>query len=68
MKNLGKQTKESADGFAVLMNPKTTLTPHLCRKGCKHYDPVGDPKAADFNEYCKRGLKGVNLIVYTTCQ
>jgi hypothetical protein len=38
--------------FTGLMNPKATLTPHLCRKGCKHYDCVGDPKATDFNEYC----------------
>jgi hypothetical protein len=38
--------------FAVLLNPKTTLTPHLCRKGCKHYDSVGDQKSAEFREFC----------------
>ena len=52
MKDLDKQKKALPDEFSDLMNSKATLTPHLCRKGCKHYDPVGDPKAADFNEYC----------------
>ena len=52
MKDLGNQTKAPADESSALMDSKTTLTPHLCRQGCKHYDPVGDPKTADFNEYC----------------
>ena len=47
-----EQTKNLADEFAVLLNPKTTLTPHLCRKGCKHYDSVGDPKSLEFREFC----------------
>ena len=38
--------------FSVLLNPKTVLTPHLCRKGCKHYDSVGDQKSAEFKEFC----------------
>ena len=52
MKDIDKETKTLPDEFSDLLNPKATLTPHLCRKGCKHYDPVGDPKAADFSEYC----------------
>ncbi len=50
--DLDEQTKALADEFAVLLNPKTTLTPHLCRKGCKHYDSVGDQKSAEFREFC----------------
>ena len=52
MMNLNKETKALPDNFSDPLNPKATLTPHLCRKGCKHYDAVGDPKAVDFNEYC----------------
>lgn len=52
MMNLDKETKGLPDEFPGFLDPKATLTPNLCRKGCKHYDPVGDPKAADFNEFC----------------
>ena len=41
-----------ADEFAVLLNSKTILPPHLCRKGCKHYDSVGDQESAEFREFC----------------
>jgi hypothetical protein len=36
------------------MNPKnlSKMTPHLCRKGCKHYDPIGDPESGNFREFC----------------
>ena len=44
--------KAMAEESAVLLNPKTILTPHLCRKGCKHYDSVGDQKSAEFREFC----------------
>ena len=50
--DLDGQTKAMAEEFAVLLNPKTTLTPHLCRKGCKHYDSVGNQKSAEFREFC----------------
>ena len=41
-----------ADEFSVLLDPKTTLTPHLCRKGCKHYDGVKDVNDGEFKEFC----------------
>ena len=44
--DLDEQTKALAKEFSVLLDPKTTLTPRLCRKGCKHYDSVGDQKNA----------------------
>jgi hypothetical protein len=50
--DLDEQTKAMAEEFAVLLNPKTTLISHLCRKGCKYYDSVGDPKGAEFREFC----------------
>lgn len=50
--DLEKQTNAMAEEFSVLLNPKTILTPHLCRKGCKHYDSVGDQKSAAFRECC----------------
>lgn len=50
--DLDEQTKAMAEEFAVLLNPDTTLTPHLCRKGCKNYDSIGDSKSADFREFC----------------
>ncbi len=31
---------------------KTTLTPHLCRKGCKHHGSVGGQQSAEFKEFC----------------
>jgi hypothetical protein len=36
--DLDERTKALTDGFAAFLNPQNTLTPHLCRKGCKHYD------------------------------
>jgi len=50
--DLDQQTKSLAEEFAVLLNPKTILTPHLCRKGRKHYDSVGDQKSVEFREFC----------------
>lgn len=50
--DLDEQTKAMAEEFAVLLNPKTTLIPHLCRKGCKHYDSTGDQKSAEFRGFC----------------
>jgi hypothetical protein len=52
--DLDEETKTLAEEFSVLLNPKTTLTPHLCRKGCKHYDPAGDPEGGNFREFCGR--------------
>ena len=50
--DLDEQTKAMAEEFAVLLNPKTTLTPHLCRTGCKNYDSAGDQKSAEFRDFC----------------
>ncbi len=50
--DLEEKRKAMADEFSVLLNPKTTLTPHLCRKGCKNYDSRGDQKSAEFREFC----------------
>jgi hypothetical protein len=50
--DLDEQTKAMAEEFAVLLNPKTILTPHVYRKGCKHYDSVGDQKSPEFKEFC----------------
>jgi hypothetical protein len=50
--DLDEQTKAMAEEFAILLNPIPTLTPHLCRKGCKHYDSSGDQKSAEFREFC----------------
>jgi len=52
MKDPDEITRKLAEEFAVLLNPKTTLTPHLFRKGCKHYDTMGDQKSAEFREFC----------------
>jgi len=51
---LDDTTKTLADQFSVFMNSKnlSKMTPHLCRKGCKHYDSVGDQKSAEFREFC----------------
>jgi len=38
-----------------------SLTPHLCRKGCKHYDPIGDPNGGDFREYCCVESQGTKI-------
>ena len=50
--DLDEQTKAMAEEFAVLLNPKTILTPHLCRKGCKDYDSVENQKGVEFREFC----------------
>lgn len=39
-------------GYAEYIIPISKMTPHLCRKGCKHYDSVGDQKSAKFREFC----------------
>ncbi|MGD0625674.1 MAG: hypothetical protein ABSB32_13260 [Thermodesulfobacteriota bacterium] len=52
VEDLDEPTKALAEEFAPFMNRKTTLTPHLCRKGCNHYDSVGDQKNAEFREFC----------------
>ncbi len=46
--DLDEQTKALAEEFAPFMNPNIVLTLHLCRKGCKHYDSVGDKKSPEF--------------------
>ncbi len=59
--DLDEQTKAMAEEFAVLLNPKTTLTPHLCRKGCKHYDSVGDPTSPESKEFCWAESNGTRI-------
>ena len=50
LEGLDEPTKALAGEFSVLMNPHnlSKMTPHLYRKGCKHYDSVGDQKSAEF--------------------
>jgi hypothetical protein len=47
LEGLHESTSILAKEFSVLLNPKAILTPHLCRKGCKHYDSVGNPKSGE---------------------
>jgi hypothetical protein len=46
--------KRLAEEFSFFGNTKnlSKMTPHVCRKGCKHYDPTGDPEGGDFREFC----------------
>ena len=68
MKDPDEITRKLAEEFAVLLNPKTTLTPHLCRKGGTHFDSVGDQKGAEFREFCwkseERGLLKLNCFTF----
>jgi hypothetical protein len=36
------------------MSPEnlSKITPPLCRKGCKHYDCVGNQKSTEFRGFC----------------
>jgi|GEM_PF-3661128 hypothetical protein len=45
--DLDETAKELANEFSVFMNPEnlSKMTPHVCREGCRHYDPIGDRKA-----------------------
>jgi hypothetical protein len=47
-------TKRLAEEFSFFGDTKnlSKMTPHLCRKGCKHYDPIGDPEGGNFREFC----------------
>jgi hypothetical protein len=47
-------TKRLAEEFSFFGDTKnlSKMTPYLCRKGCKHYDPVGDPEGGNFREFC----------------
>ncbi len=47
-------TKRLAEEFSFFGDIKnlSKMTPHLCRKRCKHYDSVGDQKSAEFKEFC----------------
>ena len=47
-----KQVRVLSEKFTALMDSNTPLTPYLCRKGCKHYDSVGEWKSIDFKEFC----------------
>ena len=51
---LDEPTKRLAEEFSFFGNIKnlSKITPHVCRKGCKHYDSVGDQKSAEFREFC----------------
>jgi hypothetical protein len=54
LEGLDKSTKALAEEFSLFMNPQnlSKMTPHVCRKGCKHYDPIGDPDSGSFREFC----------------
>ncbi len=56
VEDLDEATKRLAEEFSFFGDTKnlSKMTPHLCRKGCKHYDPIGEPEGGDFREFCGR--------------
>ena len=34
---------------------RKTITPYICQEGCKHYDPVQNPKKNELEEFCWAG-------------
>jgi hypothetical protein len=54
LEELDEPTKALAEEFSLFMNPQnlSKMTPHVCRKGCKHYYPIGDPGSGNFREFC----------------
>ena len=48
--------KRLAEEFSFFGDTKnlSKMTPHVCRKGCKYYEPVGDPESGNFREFCKK--------------
>ena len=49
-------TKRLAEEFSFFGDIKnlSKMTPHQCRKGCKYYNPVGDPEGGNIREFCGR--------------
>ncbi len=45
--------KKFAEEFSSFGDTKnlSKMTPHLCRKECKHYDSAGDQKRSEFREF-----------------
>jgi len=47
---------------------KVSMTPEICRTGCKHYDKVKDVNDGQFKEYCwERGTKEIIKGQYCAC-
>jgi len=47
---------------------KVSMTPEICRTGCKHYDGVKDRNDGQFKEYCwERGTKEIIKGQYCAC-
>ena len=54
--NPDEAIKRLAEEFSFFGNIKnlSKMTPHVCREGCKYYDPAGDPEGGNFREFCGR--------------
>ena len=48
-------------------DPKQSLTPDICRRGCKYYDGVHDVNDGKFKEYCCKGGKSVSITKNQVC-
>jgi cobalamin synthase len=47
---------------------KVSMTPEVCRTGCKHYDGLEDVNDGQFKEYCwERGTKEIIKGQYCAC-
>lgn len=55
-------------GDGVKRIGKISMTPEICRTGCKHYDPVKDVNDGQLKEYCwERGTKQIIKGQYCAC-
>lgn len=55
-------------GDGVKRIGKISMTPEICRTGCKHYDSVKDVNDGEFKEFCwERGTKGIIKGQYCAC-
>jgi hypothetical protein len=64
----GRIIKTEEDGEVTdPEDPKQSLTPYICRQGCKHYDGVQDVNDGTFKEYCCKGAKSVSITKNQVC-
>lgn len=69
-----KKTDDLSVEFASIMGGgvrtigKVSMTPEVCRTGCKHYDGVKDVNDGQFKEFCcQREMKKINEGQYCAC-
>ena len=69
-----KKTDELSVEFANLTSDgvkrigKVSMTPEICRTGCKHYDGVKDRNDGQFKEFCcQRGMTKIDEGRYCAC-